>query len=54
MECTVEDLYETKGFDNFILKIDHTYAEESILNASGKLITAVSNRFCFEMPGYLI
>ena len=37
MECTVEDIYETKGFDNFILTIDHTYAEESILNETGKI-----------------
>lgn len=52
MECTVEDLYETKGFDNFILKIDHTYAEESILNASGKIDYGSFKPILFEMPGY--
>ena len=48
----VEDLYETKGFDNFILKIDHTYAEESILNASGKIDYGSFKPILFEMPGY--
>lgn len=52
MECTVEDIYETKGFDNFILKIDHTYAEESILNADGKIDYGVFKPILFEMPGY--
>lgn len=52
MECTVEDIYETKGFDNFILKIDHTYAEESILNEVGKIDYGVFKPILFEMPGY--
>ena len=52
MECTVEDIYETKGFDNFILKIDHTYAEESILNEAGKIDYSVFKPILFEMPGY--
>lgn len=52
MECTVEDLYETNGFDNFILKIDHTYAEESILNTSGKIDYGSFKPILFEMPGY--
>lgn len=52
MECTVEDIYETKGFDNFILKIDHTYAEESILNEAGKIDYGVFKPVLFEMPGY--
>lgn len=52
MECTVEDIYETKGFDNFILKIDHTYAEESILNTFGKIDYGSFKPILFEMPGY--
>ena len=52
MECTVEDIYETKGFDNFILKIDHTYAEESILNEAGKIDYGAFKPILFEMPGY--
>ena len=52
MECTVEDIYETKGFDNFILKIDHTYAGETILYESGKIDYSVFKPILFEMPGY--
>ena len=52
MECTVKDIYETKGFDNFILTIDHTYAEESILNEAGKIDYDVFKPILFEMPGY--
>ena len=52
MECSVEDIYETKGFDNFILTIDHTYAEESILNEAGKINYDVFKPILFEMPGY--
>lgn len=52
MECSVEDIYETKGFDNFILTIDHTYAEESILNDAGKINYDVFKPILFEMPGY--
>ena len=52
MECTVEDIYETKGFDNFILTIDHTYAEEGILNEAGKIDYDVFKPILFEMPGY--
>lgn len=52
MECTVEDIYETKGFDNFILRIERTYAEESILNEAGKIDYSVFKPVLFEMPGY--
>ncbi len=52
MECTVEDIYEAKGFDNFILTIDHTYAEESILNEAGKIDYNEFKPILFEMPGY--
>lgn len=52
MECTVEDIYETNGFDNFILKIDHTWAEEGILNEAGKIDYGVFKPVLFEMPGY--
>lgn len=52
MECSVEDIYETKDFDNFILTIDHTHAEESILNEAGKINYDVFKPVLFEMPGY--
>ena len=52
MECTVEDNYEMKTFDNFILTIDHTYAEEAILNEAGKIDYDKYKPILFEMPGY--
>ena len=52
MECNVEDIYKTKGFENFILTITHTYAEEQILNASGKIDYSKLKPILFEMPTY--
>ena len=52
MECSVEDIYETKGFDNFICTIDNTYAEEKVLNGEGKLDYRVLKPVLFEMPTY--
>lgn len=52
MECTVVDIYDTDGFDNFILKIDNTYAEESVLNEKGKIDYHVLKPVLFEMPTY--
>ena len=52
MECNVEDIYKTKGFENFILTIAHTYAEEQILNASGKIDYSKLKPILFEMPTY--
>ena len=37
MACSVEDVYNTKGFESFICTIDATYAEESVLNGAGKI-----------------
>ncbi|WP_125142334.1 flavin reductase family protein [Clostridium transplantifaecale] len=52
MECTVTDNYETEGFDNFILKIENTYAEPSVLNENGKVNYHVLKPVLFEMPTY--
>lgn len=52
MECSVEDIYDTKGFDNFILKIDNTYVEETILNKAGKINYHELKPILFEMPTY--
>ena len=52
MECQVEDIYETKGFDNFICTITNTYAEESILTADGKIDYRALKPVLFEMPTY--
>lgn len=37
MDCTVDDIYETGGFESFICKIDSVYAEENVLNEAGKI-----------------
>lgn len=52
MECSVEDVYETKGFDNFICTIDNTYAEENVLTEGGKLDYRTLKPILFEMPTY--
>lgn len=53
MECTVEDVYETAAFENFMLKIVHTFAEKSILTGDGtKPDFGKFKPVLFEMPGY--
>lgn len=52
MECSVEDIYETKGFESFICTIDNTYAEESVLNDDGKINYHTLKPVLFEMPTY--
>ena len=52
MECSVEDIYETKGFDNFICIIDNTYAEENVLTEDGKLDYRTLKPVLFEMHTY--
>ena len=52
MVCSVEDIYETKGFESFICTIDATYAEESVLNEAGKIDYRILKPVLFEMPTY--
>ncbi len=52
MECSVDDIYETKGFESFICKINNTYAEESVLTAESKIDYRVLKPVLFEMPTY--
>ena len=52
MDCTVDDIYETEGFDNFICKIDGVYAEENVLNEAGKIDYHTLKPVLFEMPTY--
>ena len=52
MECSVEDIYVTKGFENFICTIDNTYAEENVLTEDGKLNYRILKPVLFEMPTY--
>ena len=50
--CSVEDIYETKGFESFICTIDATYAEESVLNEAGRIDYHTLKPVLFEMPTY--
>lgn len=53
MECTVVDVYETPAFENFMVKVNNTFAEESILNEKGdKPDFGKFKPVLFEMPGY--
>ncbi|MDO4338510.1 MAG: hypothetical protein Q4C91_10570 [Eubacteriales bacterium] len=52
MACTVEDVYKTEGFESFICKIAVTYAEESVLDSSGRLDYNILKPVLFEMPTY--
>lgn len=52
MECTVEDIYCTPGFESFICTIDATDVEESCLNAQGKIDYSVLKPVLFEFPTY--
>lgn len=52
LECEVVDNYETDTFDNFILKINATYVEESKLNDAGKPDYEKIAPVLFEFPNY--
>lgn len=52
MECVVEDIYPTPGFENFICKIENTYGEESVLTAEDKVDYRQLKPVLFEMPTY--
>lgn len=52
MACMVQDVYETQGFDNFILKIEGTYVKEGKLDENGKPDYEKIQPVLFEMPSY--
>lgn len=53
LECSVEDIYEAGVFENFILSIKHTYADDTILNEEGtKPDFSKFKPVLFEFPGY--
>jgi flavin reductase (DIM6/NTAB) family NADH-FMN oxidoreductase RutF len=52
MECDVEDIYETDGFDNFICSVVNTYASPEVLGADGKLDYTRLKPVLFEFPTY--
>ncbi|BCN29236.1 flavin reductase family protein [Anaeromicropila herbilytica] len=52
MECTVADIYEVGVFENFVLKIAHTFVEDTIVNENGKIDYTKFKPVLFEMPNY--
>lgn len=52
MECKVDDIYKTDGFECFICKIIAVHAEESVLNENGRIDYGVLKPVLFEMPTY--
>lgn len=52
MECNVEDIFETEGFDNFICSIANTYAAPEVLDSEGKLDYTQLEPVLFEFPTY--
>ena len=52
MECTVDDIYETEGFESFICKIVGVHADESVLTEAGKIDYRKLKPVLFEMPTY--
>ena len=52
MECDVVDIYETKGFDNFVCSIANTYAAPDVLDDKGKLDYTRLKPVLFEFPTY--
>lgn len=52
MECAVKDIYEIGAFENFIVKVVNTFAEESILTDGGKPDYQKFKPVLFEMPNY--
>lgn len=52
MECNVEDIFETEGFDNFICSIANTYAAPEVLDSDGKLDYTQLKPVLFEFPIY--
>ena len=52
IECTVADVYNTKGFESFICTINATYVDEKYLNEQGKIDYNALKPVLFEFPSY--
>ena len=50
MECKVEDIYETDGFESFVCSIVNTYASNDVLDNEGKLDYMKLKPVLFEFP----
>lgn len=52
LECSVEDIYETPNFENFICTIENTYVAEEHLDVEGKINYDTLKPVLFEFPTY--
>lgn len=52
LACSVADVYETEGFDTFVLAIDDTYVDEACLNERGRIDYGKVAPVLFEFPTY--
>lgn len=52
IECEMDGNYELENFDNFICRIQATYADESVLNDEGKIDYHVFKPVLFAFPTY--
>ena len=52
IECEAEDIYETKGFENFIIRVTNTYVNEKDLNDAGRIDYGAMKPVLFEFPTY--
>lgn len=52
MDCIMEDVYKTAGFESFICKIAGVYAKESLLTEDNKIDYRKLKPVLFEMPTY--
>lgn len=52
IECSLVISFEVDNFDNFICRIEATYADESVLNEAGKINYHRFKPVLFEFPTY--
>lgn len=50
--CSVVDVYETDGFDTFVLAIDGTYVDDDCLDEKGRIDYGKVAPVLFEFPSY--
>ena len=52
MECIIDDIYKTEGFESFICKIEAVHADEAVIGENGKIDYHLLKPVLFEMPTY--
>ncbi len=50
IECSVHAIYEDDRFNDYLLKVEHTYADETILNEAGKIDYTKFKPVLYEFP----